>query len=825
MSSERPPDIPAHPRRSWPLLGILASRFMLVACIPVLAIGLLFRLYYEPLMRSDAEAKQLNAAQATAQQLEYHFSVANRELSTLARLFTHAQRLNHAEIETLLDAYADSSHFYEALYLTDEFGQIRATGLAASRRNLRQNLQGLDIPARDFVLQAHRRNQGYWSNSYLSTVSARLTVALAQPVGTRTLVGEIAIGQLPELARQLSQNDTLQIRLLDRQNQLVANSAGNNQGKQQLNLGNLAVVQQGQGSSTHFQLDGQALVGVALNVAGPDWQVLVAQPEAQAYGQIGIVWQRISLVLGLALAVALLIAGLTSWALAKKISLFTAHVEAIAQGRYDLPPIHSGIKELGRLQNSLQQMVMAICEREQAMRGSEQQLRDSEDRLLATLENTPNVAVQWFDRQGRVLLWNHASESLYAIERQDALGKTLDQLIFNPEQQQLFLANLREAANGIALGPYLLKLQGLDGQPLYLLTTTFNIPAPGGGQHFVCMSIDVSEQKKVEQAYRELNNSLEQRVSQRTQALSQSNQELNSALANLQQAQHGLVQSEKLAALGSLVAGIAHELSTPIGNSVMAASTLQDHTRTMQRAVTEGALRRSMLEQFVADSQTTCDILNRNLRRASELISSFKQVAVDQTGAQRRSFQLIEVVNEIVITLGPSLKKTPFVLESNIDDSLWLDSYPGALGQILVNLINNAVLHAFANRDHGFIALRAYATQPGWLELTVTDNGCGISAEHLPRIYDPFFTTKLGQGGSGLGLNIVHNLATGILGGRLEVVSQVNWGTRFTLALPLCAPTANAPVDKPQAQLAVTSNSPPPPGPAVDSGSAADPAA
>ncbi|MDO9321703.1 MAG: PAS domain S-box protein, partial [Pseudomonas sp.] len=684
------PPTPATGDRAWPLLAILASSFSLVAIIPVLAICLLFSLYYEPLMRRDVETKQLNAAQATAQQIEYHFGVVNRELGSLAQLFISAQQLSQGQIEALLDAYADSSNFYEALYLTDEFGQISATGLPASKRGLRQNLQGLDISARDFVLQAHRRDQVSWSDSYLSTVSSRLTVALAQPVGRRTLVGEVAIEQLPELARQLSQNGQLQIRLLDRQHQLVANSA-NSQGGQQPNLGNLAVLQQSQGSSSHFQLDGQVLVGVALKINGPDWQVLVAQPEAQAYANIDLAWQRISFTLGLALLVALSIAGLASWLLAKKISLFTAHVEAIAQGRYDLPLIHSGIKELGRLQNSLQQMVMAICEREQAMRGSERHLRDSEDRLLATLENTPNIAVQWFDRQGRVLLWNHASESLYSIDRQDALGKTLDQLIFSPEQQQLFLANLREAANGIALGPYLLKLQGLDGQPLYLLTTTFNIPAPGGGKHFVCMSIDISEQKKVEQAYRELNSSLEQRVSQRTQALSQSNQELNSALANLQQAQHGLVQSEKLAALGSLVAGIAHELNTPIGNSVMAASTLQDHTKSMQRAVTEGALRRSMLEQFVADSQTTCDILNRNLRRASELISSFKQVAVDQTGAQRRNFQLIEVVNEIVITLGPSLKKTPFVLESNIDDNLWLDSYPGALGQILVNLINNAV--------------------------------------------------------------------------------------------------------------------------------------
>ena len=817
MSSNHAPRPKAGQRRDWPLLAILASRFLLVAAVPTLAMALLFSLYYEPLIRSDVEAKQLISARATVQQIEQHFNGAKRELNALTQLFLSAPLLTHAEIETLLDAYADSSGFYEALYLSDEFGRISTIGFPTHKRQLRQNLLGLDISSRDFVLQAHRLGQGYWSNSYLSTVSARLTVALAQPVGKRTLIGEIAISQLPELARQLSQGGSLQIRLLDRQNQLVANSADSNPSGQQANLGNLAVVQQDQGNSSHFELDGEALVGVALKVAGPDWQVLVAQPESQAYATIGDTWQRISSTLAFALAVALLIAGFTSWTLASKISQFASHVGAIAKGSYDLPLIHSGISELSMLQNSLQLMILAICQREQAMLDSEQRLLESENRLLATLENTPNVAVQWFDSQGHVLLWNRASETLYGIERQQALGKKPEQLMFNRSQSQLFMATLREAAQGIAVGPYLSTVQTPDGRKLCLLSTTFSIPAPDGGQQFVCMSIDISEQKKAELAYLELNNSLEQRIVQRTEALSQSNQELNETLLNLQQAQHGLVQSEKLAALGSLVAGIAHELNTPIGNSVMAATTLLDHSLAMQAAVEAGSLRRSMLDQFVADSHTACDILNRNLRRASELISSFKQVAVDQTGAQRRKFQLSEVVDEIVITLGPSLKKTPFKLQSNIDDNLWLDSYPGALGQILVNLINNAVLHAFEGRNQGLIALRAYPSQAGWIELTITDNGVGISEAHLSKIFDPFFTTKLGQGGSGLGLNIVHNLATGILGGRLEVASQINWGCRFSLSLPCQAPVVSShPADQPLG--AITNNSPPPPAPAADLG-------
>jgi PAS domain S-box-containing protein len=799
------------PHTSRPLLLTLASRFILVAIIPALMIALLFRVYYEPLMRADIETRQLRAAEATAQQIAHHFSIAEHELAALSQLFTSVPHLDQAQTELLLDAYADNSNFYEALYLTDELGQISAIGLASDRRLQRQNLQGLDMSARDFVRSAHRLRQAYWSNSFLSTVSSRLTVALAQPVGLRTLIGEVAINPLPTLVDQLSKNSKLQIRIFDRQNQLIASSEAAQAG-QQVNLGNLPVLQRSNGQPGRFELDGQTLIGVAHKVKSTDWQVLVAQPEAIAYGQINTTWQRILLSLGLGLVVALAIAGATSWTLAQKISQFSEHVSAIAQGSYDLVLEHSDIRELNTLRHSLEQMAGAIVEREHNMDRTAQNLRESEDRLLATLENTPNVAVQWFDPEGRVLLWNHASETLYGIARQDAIGKTLDQLFLNPQQGRLFLATLREAAKGVALGPYLSNVRNAAGQQVYVQGTTFSIPAPGGGKHFVCMNVDITEQKKAELAYRDLNETLEQRVVLRTDALTHSNLELNQTLATLQQAQNELVRSEKLAALGSLVAGIAHELNTPIGNSVMAASTLDDHSKAMSKAVTEGNLRRSMLEQFIGDTQTATDILMRNLRRASELISSFKQVAADQASAQRRQFNLAEAVNEILITLGPTLKKTPYQIDSEIDTSIVLDSYPGALGQILVNLINNALLHAFDGASQGLISVKAFATEPGWIDLTITDNGHGISEENLPRVFDPFFTTKLGQGGSGLGLNIVHNLATGVLSGNIAVSSQLDWGTRFTLSMPLVAPSTVAPAEQPPAPP-LTSSFLQPPGP------------
>ncbi len=791
-----------------PLLLTLASRFILVACIPVLAVGLLFRLYYEPLLLDEVENRQSFAAEAITHQLERHFSIANRELGALAELFHNSQTLDNQQIQTLLDAYADSSDFYEAIYLTDDTGQISAIGLPADRRTLRQNLFGLDISARDFVRQAQLSRQGVWSNSFLSTVSSRLAVALAQPLGPRTLVGEVAISPLPELARQLSQDGRLQIRMLDRQHQLIADSQSAQAG-QQLNLGHLQVLHDP--SVRSFDLDGQQLLGLARKVKGPDWQVLVAQPQQQAHALIDSTWRRILSALGLALAIALLIAGSTSWTLARRISQFTRHVGEIANGHYDLPMEPSRIRELNTLRASLQRMVGAILEREQALLDTAQSLRESEDRLLATLEYTPNVAVQWFDASGRILLWNHASERIYEIPREAALGKTLDRLLYTPGQQAMFLASLAQAAKGTPVGPYLSELQLNPQRSICVLTTTFSIPAADGSLQFVSMDIDVTDQKRAEQAYRELNATLEQRVAERTEALSRSNEELSNAMATLQRAQNELVQSEKLAALGSLVAGIAHELNTPVGNSLMAASTLEDRSREISTAVSAGALKRSVLDQFLQDNKTATDILVRNLRRASELITSFKQVAVDQASAQRRTFQLSEVVKEILITLGPTLKKTPFVIDSNIDDEIELDSYPGALGQVLVNLINNALSHGLQGLEHGKIGLYAFPYEPGWIELAVSDNGHGIAPEHLSRIFNPFFTTRLGQGGSGLGLNIVHNLVTGVLGGKLEVASQPGWGVRFAIRLPLCAPSGSeTQEDKPNDPAQADEDSVPP---------------
>jgi signal transduction histidine kinase len=241
--------------------------------------------------------------------------------------------------------------------------------------------------------------------------------------------------------------------------------------------------------------------------------------------------------------------------------------------------------------------------------------------------------------------------------------------------------------------------------------------------------------------------------------------------------------------LGSLVAGIAHELNTPIGNSLMVASTLVDQTKTLTAAYAAGnGLKRTALEGYFQDAAKAGDILVRNLYRAANLVTSFKQVAVDQTSSQRRVFSLAEVISEILLTLWPTLKRTAFVFEQNIPEDLTLDSYPGPLGQVITNLVNNALVHGLEGRAAGTVSLSAARNLDGSIELTVKDDGNGIPAANLGRIFDPFFTTKLGAGGSGLGLNITHNIVTGVLGGRVRVFSEVGHGTTFVLTLPSVAP-------------------------------------
>lgn len=288
----------------------------------------------------------------------------------------------------------------------------------------------------------------------------------------------------------------------------------------------------------------------------------------------------------------------------------------------------------------------------------------------------------------------------------------------------------------------------------------------------------------------EYSGTLESKVRQRTQELESANLNLESALHNVQSAQNELARVERMAALGSMVAGVAHELNTPLGNCLLVASTLEEETKQLVRLIDEGAMRKSDLTRYSNTALESTKLLLRGLQHSARLVGDFKQVAVDQSSAQRRQFSLLVMLNELVALLHSSLRKTPYTLELDIPSDIILDSYPGPLGQVFTNLVNNAVAHGLEGRDTGH--MRCVAVRQGDHVLIVfEDNGKGIPPEIIKRIFEPFFTTKFGQGGSGLGLSITFNIITNVLGGEIRVSSKVDHGSRFEISLPLVAPGNN----------------------------------
>ncbi|BAZ44716.1 multi-sensor signal transduction multi-kinase [Chondrocystis sp. NIES-4102] len=273
-----------------------------------------------------------------------------------------------------------------------------------------------------------------------------------------------------------------------------------------------------------------------------------------------------------------------------------------------------------------------------------------------------------------------------------------------------------------------------------------------------------------------LYNSLEQKVTQRTQ-------ELSTTLKNLQTTQQQLIESEKMAALGNLVAGVAHEINTPIGNSVTAASTLADETNIFNDQVITGQLKRSSLNNYLNLATEASEIILSNLQRAGELIHSFKQVAVDRTSLDIRSFALKPYLEEIFITLEPQLKKTPHQVIITGDSNIVIKSCPGVFAQIITNLITNSLIHAYPTNKAGKICLDI-AQQSKEIIIKYQDDGCGISRDQLKSIFEPFFTTARERGGCGLGLHIVYNLVKQKLKGSIQVKSEVNLGTIFIISIP-----------------------------------------
>jgi len=271
-------------------------------------------------------------------------------------------------------------------------------------------------------------------------------------------------------------------------------------------------------------------------------------------------------------------------------------------------------------------------------------------------------------------------------------------------------------------------------------------------------------------------NKLEKRVKERTAELEQS-------LDNLTNTQEQLIESEKMASLGRLVAGVAHEINNPLGIAITASSHIEDANIKFSALYEKNTITKSQLSNYIELSAASSKIIVSNLQRAAHLVQSFKDIAVDQTSEECRKFNLIEYLSEVLDSLQPSISQTKYLVELSCESEIHVYSSPGVIAQIITNLFFNSITHGFENMDTGTISIQVVKNKNN-IHITYNDSGCGISPENLPKLFEPFFTTKRGFGGTGLGMHIVYNLVKQSLAGNITCTSALGEGTQFDIVFP-----------------------------------------
>lgn len=480
--------------------------------------------------------------------------------------------------------------------------------------------------------------------------------------------------------------------------------------------------------------------------------------------------------------------GLLYWftrGLGQRLSNLAQHSNRLAQGDYGAQLLTQGHDEIEVFAGVLNRMSSTLVERIKQLEISQRMLAESEARFKTLFELAP-VPLTVTDAQGHVLGANLAMSRVFGYQLEDVLGKTSVDFQFweSFDERQRIWQSLRE--NGTVEG-VIANARSVDGRVVELAVWSSSVRDDDSGT-IIWALLDLTAELQAKRALHELNASLEERVKERASALEKANAELFATLETLRRTQNDLVTAEKMASLGSLVAGVAHELNTPIGNSLLMASALNDRVDEFEKSLYQHGLRRSEMTAYLQDTHHACQLMITGLQKAAHLIASFKQVAVDQTHDRRREFDLKTVLQDSLTTFAPRLQRHHCHAQLEVEAGLILDSFPGSLCQIIDNLINNALLHAFEGKEEGNIHIQAKALEGNLIELIFSDNGAGMSADVLHHVFDPFFTTKMGQGGTGLGMHIVYNIVTGILGGHIEIHSRCGEGSQVIMRLPRKAP-------------------------------------
>ncbi|KQP36210.1 ATP-binding protein [Pseudorhodoferax sp. Leaf274] len=777
--------------RVWKLRAHLFALLLTTMGLTFTVVNIAMLFWRVPQIERESLQVLRNEAQDVADRLELLLGARQSRLELMA---SHLRGRTPAQAGAMLASSLRGDRLFRAVYLVSPRGRVEALALAPQAGGQGRDFLGSDLSAHALFQAVDAARPTAWSGRLVSALSGAPVVGVAHRDSSgRVLVGEVPTAALLDELRSVASAHAPMLWLVDRSGEVVADTGGSTTGR--LALHDWPLLQaalQGRHVPEHFTFERQRMQAALAPAPTLGWYVIGGMARGWGHPEV----RRLALYVCVGVVGCLLIGLLLApfWAsrLVRPLQRIVARAALNTAGRGGGSPWPRGpVAEFNRLAGDLEAMGQAVQEREHKLQA------------LFNLAPVP-MAVTDMDEAHCFLDVNSAWCEETGYTRAEAIGlNSLELGMWSSVQHHEDL--LQTLEDGSFAGEVEIICKNGEAR----LYQSFGRLLDFKDQRLVVWgSIDIGPLRAVERELRALNHDLEVRVAQRADALAMANEELSGTLAQLRSAQAGLVQTEKMAALGALVAGVAHELNTPLGNGVMAVSAMADETRRL-RATLQAGLRRADLQHWVDGLAQGCDIAGRNLRRAADLVHSFKRVAVDQTSSQRRRFELAEVVHELVVSLRPSFARTAYRIVVEVPEhGLRLDSYPGALGQALANLIQNAVRHGFDGRDHGTVRITAGREGGGdagdgseggdatdrriWLR--VQDDGVGIPDTVIGRIFDPFMTTKMGQGGTGLGLHISYNAVVQLLGGTLAVDSTPGHGAAFEMRLPPVAPrTATEP--------------------------------
>jgi len=431
----------------------------------------------------------------------------------------------------------------------------------------------------------------------------------------------------------------------------------------------------------------------------------------------------------------------------------------------------------------------------------ERQLKEANNMTEAILESVPGM-IYLYNEEGHLAFWNKNHETMTGYSSDELKLMSLTDWFKNDTTsiESISIGLAATASGGVGFAEA--DLQCKDGSKIPMYFTAKGLVIDGSN-YFIGMGIDMTAKRIAEKQLIELNETLEKKVEERTHELLKANEELTGANEELyalneevqamneelmytnekmRDMQGFLVESEKMAALGNMVAGISHEINTPVGVGVTAASSLVDMIHDLRTMKQHNQLTNEDFDSYLEDIEKTSTIILKNLNRASRLVQSFKQLSIDQSIEPRRRFNIKNYLEEILISLSPTIKKTKVVITYTCNSELEIDGYPGAFAQIITNLVLNSLSHGYAPDMMGKIHLEFSETKDD-IKLVYSDDGLGMTDAVLSKIFDPFYTTKRGAGGSGLGLFVVYGLITKQFGGSIHCESVLEKGTYFYVSL------------------------------------------